>query len=68
MTLGVRDDCVPFDPKEREEMVSGPDPCANVGIRLTYALADEVSYRNLLGMNVLTIRVKDGGKRSAGGH
>ena len=67
VALGVRDDCVPFDPKEREEMVSGPDPCANVGIRLTYALADEVSYRNLLGMNVLTIRVADGGKRPAGG-
>ena len=67
VTLGVRDDCVPFDPKEREEMVSGTDPCANVGIRLTFALADEVTYRSLLGMNVLTIRVADGGKRPAGG-
>lgn len=29
----------------------------NVGIRLIYRIAADVSYQNLLGMNVLTIRV-----------
>lgn len=29
----------------------------NVGIRLVYGIADDVSYQNLLGMNVLTIRI-----------
>ncbi len=29
----------------------------NVGIRLVYRIASKVSYQNLLGMNVLTIRI-----------
>ena len=57
--LRVKDDCIPFDPKERYEMTSGDDPAANVGIRLVYGLADEVVYQNLLGLNVLTIRFAD---------
>ncbi len=57
VTLRVKDDCIPFDPRERYEMTSGADPAANVGIRLIYNLADEVVYQNLLGLNVLTIRL-----------
>ena len=29
----------------------------NVGIRLAYKLAKEVNYQNLLGLNVLTMRI-----------
>lgn len=29
----------------------------NVGIRLVYSIASDVTYQNLLGMNVLTIRI-----------
>jgi hypothetical protein len=29
----------------------------NVGIRLVYRIAKDVSYQNLLGLNVLTIRM-----------
>ena len=29
----------------------------NVGIRLVYRIADKVRYQNLLGLNVLTIRL-----------
>lgn len=29
----------------------------NVGIRLIYGIAKDVAYQNLLGMNVLTIRI-----------
>ena len=54
--LRIKDDCIPFDPKERYEMTVPDDPASNIGIRLVYALADEVEYQNLLGLNVLTIR------------
>ncbi len=54
--LRIKDDCVPFDPKEWLEMTSGKKaPLANVGIRLVYGIAKQVDYQNLLGMNVLTI-------------
>ena len=59
VTLRVKDDCIPFDPKERYEMTAGDDPAANIGIRLIYSLADEVVYQNLLGLNVLTVRLTD---------
>ncbi len=58
--LRIKDDCIPFDPKERYEMTAPDDPASNIGIRLVYALADEVEYQNLLGLNVLTIRLSDG--------
>ena len=29
----------------------------NVGIRLVYRMAETVSYQNLLGMNVLSMRI-----------
>ena len=62
--LRVKDDCIPFDPKERQEMTSGADPAANVGIRLIYGLANEVVYQNLLGLNILTIRLSDAAQTS----
>ena len=31
----------------------------NVGIRVINATADEVNYQNILGLNVLTIRLSD---------
>ena len=37
--------------------VSKDDPFRNVGIRLVYAIAREVEYQNLLGLNVLTIQL-----------
>ena len=57
--LRIKDDCVPFDPAERAKLVNNEDPCANIGIRMVYASADEVVYQNLLGLNVLTIRLQD---------
>ena len=58
VTLRIKDDCVPFNPQEWHEMTSsGTDPTKNVGIRLVYGIADEVEYRSMLGMNVLTIVV-----------
>ena len=53
--LRIKDDCIPFNPSERYRMMSGEDPLANIGIRLVYGIADEMTYQNLLGLNVLTI-------------
>ena len=59
--LRIKDDCIPFNPKEWYEMTSSAsgDPTANVGIRLVYGVAEEVSYQNLLGLNVLTVLLSD---------
>ena len=65
VVLRVKDDCIAFDPHERYEMANaGDDPAANVGIRMIYGLADEVVYQNLLGLNVLTIRLSDVAKNA----
>jgi len=38
-------------------MSESDDPWRNVGIRMVYKIASEINYQNLLGMNVLTIRI-----------
>ncbi|MBP5295609.1 MAG: ATP-binding protein [Lachnospiraceae bacterium] len=55
--LRIRDDCVPFDPGERQKIISPDDPVKNVGIRMVYRMARKVEYQNILGLNVLTIRI-----------
>ena len=43
------------------DMVKPDDPTKNIGIRMVYRLAQDVSYQNLLGLNVLTIVLSDQG-------
>ena len=57
MLLRLRDDCRPFDPADRAGLISEEDPCRNIGIRLVFQIAESVQYQNLLGLNVLTIRI-----------
>ena len=59
--LVIKDDCIPFNPKEWYEITKpdAEDPLANIGIRMVLGLAEEVDYQNLLGLNVLTIRLTD---------
>lgn len=54
--LRIRDDCIPFSPKERSQLSGENDPAKNVGIRMIYKIADEIEYRNLPGLKVLTVR------------
>ena len=54
--LRIRDDCKPFDPSTRQDIVDPQDRTANAGIRLVYKMAKDVHYQNMLGLNVLTIR------------
>jgi anti-sigma regulatory factor (Ser/Thr protein kinase) len=55
--LRLRDNCKAFDPATREKVMEADDMGRNVGIRLVYRIAKDVSYQNLLGLNVLTIRM-----------
>ncbi len=58
--LRIKDDCSPFDVHEMAMMVNNADdPFANIGIRMVYKIADDVDYKNLLGLNVLTIMIHD---------
>ncbi len=55
--LRIRDDCVPFNPSDRAQMLAPDDPVKNIGIRLVYGIAGDIRYQNLLGLNVLTVRI-----------
>ena len=55
--LRIRDNCRAFNPSERARAMEPDESGKNVGIRLVYRMATDVSYQNLLGMNVLTIRI-----------
>ena len=55
--LRIKDDCVPFDPAERLRRFNGDDPAKNIGIRMILGMARDVQYQNILGLNVLTIRI-----------
>ena len=55
--LRVKDDCVPFDPRERHRMAQPEDPTKNIGLRILFSTVEDVQYQNILGLNVLTIRI-----------
>ena len=55
--LRIKDDCIPFDPKDRNRITEGDDPTKNIGIRMIYRIMNDINYENLLGLNVLTIRI-----------
>ena len=55
--LRIKDDCVPFDPGERQQLAEGDDITKNIGIRMVFRIARDVQYQNILGLNVLTIRI-----------
>lgn len=57
VTLRIKDDCIPFNPKERAEMTSSVNPLKNIGIKMVLKLAKDVSYHNLLGLNVLSMTI-----------
>ena len=55
LILRIKDDCKPFDPMERKDIMDPEDPMKNIGIRMVYAMASKVDHRNILGLNVLTL-------------
>ncbi len=57
ITLRIRDDCIPFNPEERAKLIDEDDLAKNIGIRMIYRIMDDIEYQNLLGLNILTIRL-----------
>ena len=55
--IRFKDDCRPFDPQERQLMMTPEDPAKNIGLRIVFRIAKEHSYQNLLGLNVLTVKL-----------
>ena len=43
--------------EERAALVREDSPYKNIGTRIVHGLASQVSYQNLMGLNVLTIEV-----------
>ena len=55
--LRIKDDCVPFDPATRKDIIDPGDPARNIGIRMIYNLNHNIEYKNMLGLNVLMVRL-----------
>ena len=57
--LRLKDDCQAFNPNEMADMVAKKKSLENIGIRTVYKIADDVTYQNMLGLNVLTIKIRE---------
>lgn len=57
LILRIKDDCVMFDPAARKSLLDPEDPAKNIGIRMVYGMTDRIEYHNILGLNVITIRI-----------
>ena len=55
--LRLRDDCAPFDPRDFQQLADPSDLSKNIGLRMVFKSAKEVQYQNILGLNVLTMRI-----------
>ncbi|MBR3563756.1 MAG: ATP-binding protein [Clostridia bacterium] len=57
LIMRVKDDCRSFDPTKRIRTADEGDLSSNIGIRLVLKAAKDVQYQNILGLNVLTMKV-----------
>ena len=57
LMLRLRDDGIPFDPREREDLFDPEDITKNIGLRMISRIASSMEYQNMLGLNVLTMHV-----------
>ena len=48
---------LPWSQQNSQAMAEADDPTKNIGIRLVFWTAKDVQYQNILGLNVLTIRI-----------
>ena len=58
LLLRLRDDCRRFDLVERYKMINPDDPTKNIGLRIVFSKADDVSYSSALNMNNVCVRYK----------
>lgn len=57
VTIRLRDDCRPFNPKKWYEIHHPENPEDNIGIRMVFAIARDVNYVSILKLNNLTIKI-----------
>ena len=57
VVIRLKDDCAPFDPMEMAALISDEEPEKNIGLRMVRRLAKDITYQNLMGLNVLHIRM-----------
>ncbi len=57
--LRIKDDCKSFDPVSMSETLNSENVTDNIGIKMVMNIADSAEYQNLLGINVLTIILKN---------
>ena len=56
--MSLKDDCKPFNPKERSELVNPQDDSPkSLSIRLFMGIVKETEYQLMLGMNVFMVTV-----------
>lgn len=55
--MRIKDDCSAMNPEELAKIVDSDDITKNIGVRTVYKIAEEISYQNILGLNVLTIKM-----------
>ena len=57
ITLRIRDDCRPFNPKKWYEIYNPEDVTKHIGIRLVAKMAKEIKYVNVMNLNNLIIKI-----------
>ena len=57
LLMRIKDDCIPFNPTERLKLTDESDPLSNIGIKMVYKISKDIEYHNVLGLNVLTIKL-----------
>ena len=57
LSLRIRDDCIPFDPKKQAEMYLEETGAKNYGLRMIAKMVQEMRYVNLMRLNILFIKI-----------
>ncbi|MBR6159285.1 MAG: ATP-binding protein, partial [Lachnospiraceae bacterium] len=57
LIMSIKDDCVPFNIEQRRQMMDQEDVTKNIGIRMVSGIASKMNYQNILGLNVLALRL-----------
>ena len=57
VTIRLRDDCRPFDPKRWAEIHRPEDPTKHIGIRLCKKISTEFDYVNALKLNNMIVKI-----------
>lgn len=57
LILRIKDDCSPFDPTRRADMLESEDGISNIGILMVQRIAVDMQYQSILGLNSLTIKI-----------